>query len=175
MLYNLVFTNTGIIKIAPKKATASSEDPGFPPKQAIDGNIAKGFISHNHPEFLPWLMVKLTNQYKTVNLQKVKIFNRKDCCGSKLRNIEVRAGTTKLLSTQRGKITDNIWCGEFKGPGGTKGEYVINCNPPCQKWCKVVPTIPASVVTIQITDHKNTRQLGINEVEFFQYGKFSFK
>ena len=147
MLVSLVF------KAVPVNATASSSHPDYPPEQAIDGNIAKGFKSNDNPECYPWLMVQLTNEYQSVNLQSVKIFNRVDCCGDQLRDIEVRAGTTKLLPDHRGRIPYNVWGGEFKGPGVTGNAYTINCNP-------AYTPIQASVVTIQIMPGRICKEHG---------------
>ena len=143
-----------------RKATASSSDPGFGPEHAIDGRVAnaredpKGKIFNSKLEMYPWLVVKLPS---IVSLKGVQIYNRADCCGDRLRNIEVHAGKSKVSSH-----THNALCGTFKGPGSTGSVHTIYCSTPIQ----------ANVVTLKSL---GLSYLQINEVEILETGKFSFE
>ena len=165
ILHPINLDSARITRAVPKEATASSTlCCGFGPEHAIDGRIAKGKeehkdkMFHSELEWYPWLMVELASK---VNLQSIKIFNRANDLGNRLREIEVRAGTTKLSPGFNGReITSNAVCGTFKGPGVTGGVYNITCSPPIQ----------SNVVTIQLLAFEF---LQINEVQFFQTGKLS--
>ena len=65
----------------------------------------------------PWVRFQLN---KVVVVTSVTIINRWDCCGDRLRNIEIRAGMANNLN--------NPVVGTFKGPGKTKGVYVIRLS-----------------------------------------------
>ena len=171
IFYFIDTASKGVTKVAAKTATASSvhlyRNDFYGPQYAIDGRFQghydspKGNIFHSEIQWGPWLMVELIS---TVNLHSVKIYNRADCCGYRLHDVEVRAGTTQIKSKFKGRITENTLCGNFPGPGTDGSVHTITCNP----------TIQASVVTIQILG-THDEYLQINEVEFFQAGKFSFK
>lgn len=175
MLYIIIYCiDLGVATVSkalPANAISSStygrDLRTYGPQHAIDyrvqkrGDAAVNRIFHSAEETYPWLMVELTN---TVDLQSVQIFNRADCCGDRLRDIEVRAGTTKISPDFRGRITNNIECGTFAGPGADGANYNITCYPP----------IKANVVTIQIVS-SGVQLLQINEVEFFHMSKFSHK
>ena len=88
-----------------------------------------------------------------MKLSGVKITNRKDCCGSRLSDVEVRAGNTALQSNFTGKITANKICGKFEGPGRNGENYTIDCEE----------EIMAEYVTIQIID--DNALLNISEIQ----------
>ena len=152
-----------VSKALPANATSSSiYKSEYAPEHAIDGIVDSGyniFIGAN--ETYPWLQVELIN---IVDLQSIQIFNRANCCGDRLRDIEVRAGTTKTSPNFRGRIINNAECGTFTGPGADGVNYNITCHAP----------IRANVVTIQIVG-SDVHILQISEVEFFHSGKFIFK
>ncbi|CAC5424110.1 unnamed protein product [Mytilus coruscus] len=82
-------------------------------------------------------------------IKKIRIYNRKDCCGNRLRNTEVTIGNS--LSSMK-------LCGYYKGPAAN-GEIVnISCREP-----KV-----ARYVNVMIKE-KNTEETVVNfaEVEVF--------
>ena len=92
-----------------------------------------------------------------IRLVGVKIYNRKDCCGNRLKSVEVRAGKKTIDANCNGKITRNVLCGTFAGPGATGREYTVTCNHP----------IDASIVTLQIVESGN-QFLSLDEVEYIQ-------
>jgi len=75
-------------------------------------NTGLGYF-HSKLESNPWIQFHTT----LVELSSVTIINRKDCCGERLKNLEVRAG---MLAGLGNKVV-----GTFKGPGTTGGKTVI--------------------------------------------------
>ena len=71
-------------------------------------------IFHSQGEDNPWLRIKL-NRKETIT--SVTIRNRIDCCGERLENLEIRAGT-------KNDLTNEI-VGRFKGPGVTGQKHVV--------------------------------------------------
>ena len=69
---------------------------------------------HSEEEDNPWLRVRLNKPFK---ITSVTVGNRKSCCGSKLQNLEIRAG-------MKNDLTNEI-VGTFEGPGATGAQYVI--------------------------------------------------
>ena len=136
------------------KATASSVWLNYVPQFAIDSKFSyenKGFF-HSEQQRTPWFKAELS---RTITLIGVRVHNRRDCCGDRLNNIMVRAGTTRLQDNYAGIITQNIFCGNFTGPGVQSEAYVITCQSP----------IPANVITLQIVK-SGDQILQLDEVEF---------
>ena len=77
-------------------------------------NNNRGFF-HSDLQNNPWLQFQLN---KVAVITSVMITNRKDCCGQRLSNIDVRAGMKK-------NILENPVVGFFKGPGATGGSYTV--------------------------------------------------
>ena len=92
----------------------------FGPKLAWKGESKSnsGFF-HSKRENKPWLRIQLN---KPVILSSVIIVNRKDCCGARLRNLELRGGMKNHLL--------NAVIGRFRGPGRTKGVHKIQLQYP---------------------------------------------
>ena len=84
-----------------------------------------------------------------MKLSGVTIINRADCCGNRLRNVQVRAG--------RSSTYNNAIVGTFKGPGVSGAEHPI----------KFTKTIVVEYLQLQIiTDHKTYFQInGIKIIE----------
>jgi hypothetical protein len=78
-----------------KPAQQSSTTQGGEASRAVDGNIdtiyAHGSCTHTHYDNEPWWMVDLETNRK---IGGVQIWNRGDCCGSRLSNFEVRVGAS---------------------------------------------------------------------------------
>jgi len=92
-------------------------------------------------------------------VHSVKIINRKNCCGDRLKNLDVRAGLSKVDENKQGIITENRICGHYKGPGSNGETIVINCKE----------AIKSRYVTIQLmTNQKST--LSLAEVEAYGTG-----
>ncbi|CAC5358024.1 unnamed protein product [Mytilus coruscus] len=58
---------------------------------------------------------------KTVNVKQIKIINRKNCCGYRLKNIAVTVGQNR----HQMKL-----CSNFKGPGKTGQVIMLTCKSP---------------------------------------------
>ena len=89
---------------------SSTYSNGYLPKYAWSG---PGFF-HSKEEDNPWLRVQLNEPTK---ITSITVGNRKDCCGHRLENLEIRAG-------MRNDLTNEI-VGTFKGPGITGERYTI--------------------------------------------------
>ena len=66
-------------------ATESTEYPGYPATNAIDGNYAN-FTHTNVPDATPTWQVDLGKEYA---IEKVILYNRTNCCPERLRDITV--------------------------------------------------------------------------------------
>ena len=86
----------------------------------------------------------------------VKITNRKDCCGRRLKNVEIRVGHNETKKTGQSLISRNILCGKYTGPGSNGQTVLINCDP----------AIEGKYVTIQTLDDTITK-INIAEVQVF--------
>ena len=128
------------------------------PDFVIDGVISYGVKNFFHSELedYPWLQWHLPRQ---VQMTGITLTTRYDCCGSRLRDVEVRAGKLSTTNGYKGQLSLNSLCGRFPGPGETGREYTITCDHP----------ITADYVTIQILDDRAI--LALNEIRiqtFFQ-------
>ena len=77
----------------------------------------------------PWLRIKLNRK---ATITSVTIRNRIDCCGERLENLEIRAGTKNDLT--------NEVVGTFAGPGATGQKHTVQFT----KW------VFADVLTFQL-------------------------
>ncbi|XP_071172918.1 uncharacterized protein [Mytilus edulis] len=94
----------------------SSGNKKYIPSWAVDGNentFTLTVASRN-----PYWTVDLG---KTVHVKQINIINRKDCCGHRLKNIEVKVG----LNHNKMKH-----CSNFKGPGKTGQVIMLACKTP---------------------------------------------
>ena len=109
------------------------------PQLAVDGLVSNEWNGYFHSdrETRPWLQWHLE---KRMNVTRLSLVNRADCCGKRLRHVEVRAGMQGVSPMHRGGITDNSLCGKFDGPGRDGKEYMISCSAP----------ILADFVTVQL-------------------------
>ena len=95
-------------------------------------------------------------------MHKVKITNRVDCCGDRLKNIEVRVGNDEVTEQSQQGLSTNTLCGKFDGPG-TDGQVVhMEC----------AEAIPGRYITIQLTD---TEGAIMNIAEFEAFGGIECK
>ena len=124
-------------------AQASSIWKGREAKFALMGNDQPGTVGifHSEGEDNPWLRIKLNRK---VIISSVTIRNRLDCCGERLVNLEVRAGTKYDLT--------NEVVGTFAGPGATGQKHLIQFS----KW------VFADVLTFQLK--KKNEALQINGI-----------
>ena len=94
-------------------------------------------------------------------VQRVIIINRKDCCGDRLKDVEVRVGISGIGETKQGVITENSFCGNYSGPGSNGERIVIDC----------MEAIESKYVTLQLmTDEKTI--LNLAEVEVYGKGMY---
>ena len=118
---------------------------------AIDGKISKisKHFFHSMYEHFPWLELAMSVQ----NIVGVKIVAR-DCCGSRLKNLEVRAGMERVpdnLPASKKRLTLNTMVAKFKGPVRPLKPYQICFHK----------LVCAKYITLQII---GTSILEINEV-----------
>ena len=115
----VVETNSGKKLQTEGKASQSSVDYGGEPKRAIDGNTDQIYsgnsVTHTKTEKDPWWQVDL-GAVKDIGL--VKVYNRSDCCGDRLREaiVEIMDAEKKVVYT--GKIVE--------ATDGSKTEFVAN-------------------------------------------------
>ena len=102
---------------------------------------------------MPWLQWHLPQKENVVGVT----ISTASVGGELLRNVEIRAGTTKLHPEYRGKILVNQLCGKFIGQGGNRRAYTILCES----------KILADTITIQLLE--DSSQLQINELELVTF------
>ena len=90
--------------------------PGFPASKCIDGDTSTWYnMCHTKGqshETRPWLAI----DYGTsVTVERVKIFNRDDCCGDRTRNVEVRI-SNELPTSSSQMFSGGSLLGTFPGP-----------------------------------------------------------
>ena len=99
---------------------------GFPTAKCIDGDTetdAKpgGNMCHtNLNERSPWLAIDYGT---TVNVIRVEIFNRHDCCGDLTKNVDVRVADEVPTSASQ-MFSGGSLLGHFAGPA-TDGQHII--------------------------------------------------
>jgi hypothetical protein len=112
---------------AGKPCTMSSPSYGTQGKEAVDGNTAtnwgSGSCTHTARVQQPWWRVDLQNRHTVAN---VKVWNRGDCCGTRLNGFEVRVGDTQDVKGPRCGETHSIGQGKSKKVdcGNKVGRYV---------------------------------------------------
>ncbi|XP_076113410.1 uncharacterized protein LOC143081059 [Mytilus galloprovincialis] len=94
----------------------SSGNKKYIPSWAVDGN--ENTFTLTEASRNPYWTVDLG---KTVHVKQINIINRKDCCGHRLKNIEVKVG----LNHNKMKH-----CSYFKGPGKTGQFIMLACKTP---------------------------------------------
>ena len=156
--YQRDFTSRFLLSLGSVYAssTLQSDSDKWGPHLAIDGKYSSTneglYISEN--ETYPWHMRMFDQPMRLVG---VKIYNRKDCCGNRLKSVEVRAGKQIIDANFNGKIKANTLCGTFDGPGVDRGVYTVTCLHP----------IEANIVTLQIVESGH-QILELDEVEYIQ-------
>ena len=114
---------------------------------------SRGFFS-SVTEDNPWLRIQL-NRKETIT--SVSIRNRLDCCGHRLENLEVRAGT-------KNDNTNEI-VGTFAGPGVTGAKHVIQFTKP----------VVADFLTFQLKQNGVLQINGIYLNDMPAFGKNNFQ
>ena len=103
--------------------------------------IKQGVYFLSNKESNPWIRFQLN---RDTDITSITIVNRKDCCGQRLRNLEIRAGMTNNMN--------NPVVGYFKGRGVTNEEYTI----------RLATAVKARYISIQI---KEREYLSINGIK----------
>ena len=86
--------------VAPKaKLAHSSLYPGFPPKNLVDGNMTTFAHTQNGPH--EWFLFDLGQR---MSIDKVVIWNRRDCCHDRARDIQVQLSNDAITWISGPKI-----------------------------------------------------------------------
>jgi hypothetical protein len=89
-----------LVNVAKGKPAAQSSTAGGAAKNAVDGNTNGDFnlgsVSHSGKDANAWLQVDLE---KSETIQQVKVWNRTDCCGHRLRDYWIFISDTPFLPT----------------------------------------------------------------------------
>jgi len=138
------YAKKGINLARSKPTEQSSTGYGGLSKRAVDGNTETnykgGSCTHTHFDQEPWWRVDLQ---KPQAIGAVQIWNRGDCCGTRLSNFEVRVGDgakwqgTKVCGDERQKIAQgkrkSILCAGAEG----RFVYVVKRNQGYLNICEV--------------------------------------
>ena len=101
----------------------------FGAAKCIDGNTegpdasvnegASSDFCHTESEPTPWIAIDFGT---TVTVQRVEIFNRRDCCGFRTQNVDVRI-SDELPASASQMFSGGALLGHFAGPG-THGQHI---------------------------------------------------
>ena len=101
-------------------AIAKNQNPSFPISNLLDGNPDTFYHSDDkNTENQPWVQLELEQGSVVHN---VKITNRDNCCGDRLKNIEVWVGNTNK------DWSKNTLCKKFDGPGTNGQVLTLECT-----------------------------------------------
>ncbi|EFJ53116.1 hypothetical protein VOLCADRAFT_86069 [Volvox carteri f. nagariensis] len=102
------------------------------PTLAVNGDKTSIFQS-GFNDTTPWLSIDLGAIY---SVSKIVIYNRQDCCGSRLYNAEVRVGVVPISALADGwRIPENTLVWTLGGAGTTGAVYTIKLSPPYEgRW-----------------------------------------
>ncbi|XP_052066544.1 uncharacterized protein LOC127706135 isoform X2 [Mytilus californianus] len=102
-------------EIAYGKQTRQSSDYGKAYASAsVDGNLDTA--SHTELDESPYLEVDLGNEFQ---IKRIDIFNRKDCCGDRLHDLDITIGPSH---------NQMYLCAHYKGPSRIGEHLVFECN-----------------------------------------------
>jgi hypothetical protein len=124
-----VFGSTaGPVHLAQGKPATQSSDPfGAPASRAADGNTAgnwsDGSLSHTGLDNQAWWQVDLGG---VQSIGVVRVWNRADCCGSRLSNFYVLVSDTPFASTDLTATLNQAGVSSFFTPGAAGSVTEIN-------------------------------------------------
>ena len=95
----------------------------YGPAKVIDNDLENIFASLPPGEIDPWLQIEL--EYVAA-INTVIIYNRRHCCGDRMKNVALRVGLTKF--TKGMELDNNEICATYEGPGSDGEEIIINCS-----------------------------------------------
>jgi len=115
--------------LQPVTARLSSTLPGYAASKCIDGDeisVTHGTsLCHSSGASAPWLAV---DYVASVSIRWVEIFNRRDCCGDRTKNVNVRV-SDDLPTTDKQMFSGGALLGHFAGPG-TDGQHIVISGGP---------------------------------------------
>ena len=95
----------------------------YGPAKVIDNDLENIFASLPPGEIDPWLQIEL--EYVAA-INTVIIYNRRHCCGDRMKNVALRVGLTKF--TKGMELNNNEICATYQGPGSDGEEIILNCS-----------------------------------------------
>jgi hypothetical protein len=144
------------VDVEVEEITASSTfgtQDEYGPHFAIDGILSSEnrYFLHTNDDTYSWVQIELSQPQMVAG---VELFNRADCCGDRLRNLEIRAGFDPVPEGTTGDVllTQNARVGYFPGPGVNGGTYEI----------MFATSQLVQFITLQLTDRN---YLHFNEVK----------
>lgn len=140
---------------AGKSATQSSTWSGIQASLAVDGNTSGNYFSHTNYDPQAWWQVDLGAVYQ---IPQINIWNRTDCCQSRLSNFYVFVSEAPFNSTDLNATLNQpgVIPYYFYGSAGTPTEMTIGQM--------------GRYVRVQLAD---TNYLSLAEVEVFTFGDTS--
>jgi hypothetical protein len=116
-----------------KPTRQSSEGWSGRPSRAVDGNTnqhyGRGSCTHTQRHGRPWWRVDLQRRVK---VQKVMIWNRVDCCASRLNRVEVKVDGHRCGIIHRASRVNTMYCrwkaGRFVWVRQLKSDYLTLCE-----------------------------------------------
>ncbi|WP_375388460.1 discoidin domain-containing protein [uncultured Amnibacterium sp.] len=119
--------------------SSTGATPPGPAGRAVDGNTdgvyANGSVTHTNVDPNPWWMVDLDY---TITVSQIRLWNRTDCCGSRLADYWVFASSAPIdtsLTPAQQAATAGVWSthvttapspsATITPPGGTSARYVM--------------------------------------------------
>ena len=117
-------------EIQPVAATLSSaKNPDYEAAKCIDGRtLGPDDSQSENPDLCqtkeetePWLAI---DYGKKVTVEKVELFNRRDCCGERTRNVDIRVSDELPSSNFSQMFSGGNLFGHFAGPG-SDGQHIV--------------------------------------------------
>ena len=112
-----------------KPASQSSTEAGASPERANDGNtngrFDEGSVSHTQSEFNAWWEVDLGAIY---NLSAIRLWNRADCCGNRLKDFHVLVSDTPFVSQDLSATLSQPGVSNVHFPQTAGAQTEINLN-----------------------------------------------
>ncbi len=112
-----------------KSASQSSTDADGQPERANDGNTNGRFqehsVSHTQSEPNAWWQVDLGAIY---NLASIRLWNRTDCCGTRLKDFHVLVSDNPFVSQELNATLGQPGVSDFHFPGTAGAQTEIHLN-----------------------------------------------
>ena len=129
---------------------ALSEDRRYPITNMIDKDLDSFYLSSTIATPYPWIEIEL--MIKTL-VEHLKITNRKDCCGERLSNVEIRVGNKAMSSRSRRSIVyENELCARYSGPAKDGETVWVSCRRPISGKYITIQTQDDTIVYMNIAE-----------------------